>query len=222
MIKKLFYWALDYAYVLHWQLRSLFSRTSPNQFRQPGGESIILIPGVYESWRFMQPIARVLFEHGYDVHTLDGLGYNRSSIEDMASVVDTYIHSEHLSRVTIVAHSKGGLIGKLALSTTDTIQGLVTINTPFSGSKYAYILPFKQLRVFIPNSRILTMLAVLTHLNKKVSSIYGIFDPHIPGGSVLDGAHNIQITSARGHFRILNNPDVHAAVLTELESLARC
>lgn len=216
LLKNNYYWFLDYFYVAYRQLISIVSRRGAASYRNPNGTPVIIIPGIYENWRFMQPLARVLFNSGYDVHTLQGLGFNRGSIEEMASVVSLYVTQNQLSDVLIVAHSKGGLIGKYALSQANTIKGLVTINTPFSGSKYAYVLPFRQLRMFIPNSKILTQLAGFTGINSKISSIYGMFDPHIPGGSELHGAHNIQIRSAYGHFRILSNRDVQVAVLNEL------
>lgn len=217
-----YYWFLDYVYVTKEQIASIFSRSSPDKYRTSGGSPVLLIPGVYENWRFMHSIALLLFNHGYDVHILDGLGYNRGSVEDMSTIVTSYIREHALSNVVLVTHSKGGLIGKLVLSTMAEkgfVKGLVAINAPFSGSKYAYVLPLRSLRIFIPNSKILVSLAQDTLINKFIVSIYGKFDPHIPNGSKLDGAKNIQLDTY-GHFRVLNDPYVCKAVLESIRTFS--
>ena len=221
IMRNLLYWFLDYVYVAKQLLRSVLIPRNPFSYRMPGSKPLILLPGVYENWRFMQPMARYLFQQGYDVHVIDTLGYNVHSIEDTARLVVNYIETNDLSNVSIIAHSKGGLVGKFVMSLVpvpETVNGLIAINTPFAGSKYASFLPSKSLRMFIPNSRILLQLAKLIVPNKRIVSIYGMFDPHIPEGSSLDGARNIQIPSSYGHFRPLKNP----AVLREvLESIKR-
>jgi len=221
LLKNLFFWGLDYWYVFKEQIASILSRAKPSAYRNNDGQPIILIPGIYENWRFMRPVARLLFLNGYDVHIIEGLGFNRGTIEAMAKHVETYIAAQHLTGVTIVAHSKGGLIGKYLLSAMTApriLRGLVTLNTPFSGSKYAYFLPFKSLRIFIPSSPALAGLAKDTLVNTRIVSLYGIFDPHIPGGSLLDGAKNVQLP-VYGHFRIMNNVMVHDAILESIDTL---
>ena len=47
--------------------------------------------------------------------------------------------------------------------------------------------------------------------NTRIVSIFGIFDPHIPGGSSLAGAHNIVLETG-GHFRILGDRNTIAIV----------
>ena len=218
---NLFYWFLDYIYVAKVEVTSLFNRGNPEQYRNTGGRTVILLPGVYENWRFMKPVATRLHMDGYDVHVVDGLGYNLGSVEDMGDVVNEYILKNNLRRVVLVSHSKGGLIGKYTLSTfpkKNTISGLVALNSPFSGSRYAYLLPIKSLRIFIPNSPILTTLSNNQLVNERIVSIYGKYDPHIPGGSNLKGATNVQLNTY-GHFRIIKEKSVHQAILSAIDSL---
>jgi len=220
LIKNLFFWGLDYWYVFKEQIASVLSRSKPSMYRNKNGQPVILIPGIYENWRFMRPVARLLYLNGYDVHIIEDLGFNRGTIEEMATYVETYIAAQHLTGVTLVAHSKGGLIGKYVLSTITTLhvlRGLITLNTPFSGSKYARFLPLKSLRIFIPSSPALLGLAKDTLVNSRIVSLYGIFDPHIPGGSLVDGAKNIQLP-VYGHFRIMNSVVVHDAILENIDS----
>lgn len=210
-------WVRDYAYALRWQIAALVSRPDPHSYRQhdPDKLVVVLLPGIYETWAFMRPVADVLREHDYDVRAVVDMGYNGGSIEDMANLVDGYIRREGIGRCVLVAHSKGGLIGKLLLArhnAAGVIQGLVALNTPFEGSPLARLLPLPALRVFLPHSPELAELTASRHVDQDIVSIYGRFDPHIPGGSYLEGAHNVQL-GTRGHFLPLGDARVHEAVL---------
>lgn len=216
-------WVRDYAYALRRQASGGIRRPKPRRYRlsTPERPAIILLPGIYETWAFMLPVADVLRAVGYDVHAVLDLGRNGGTIEEMAELVDAYIRRERISHCLLVAHSKGGLIGKLLLSRHNKagfIRGLVAINTPFAGSPLARLLPLPALRVFHPRSPELAELAATREVDQQIVSIYGRFDPHIPGGSHLDGAQNIQLET-RGHFRPLADVRVHEAVLEGIRHL---
>ncbi len=218
-------WARDYAYALRWQAAGLLRRPDPLGYRRgaPDRPAVVLIPGIYESWTFLLPVAELLRGHGYGVHVVEDLKYNTGTIEEMARLVDRHIRDEGIERCVLVAHSKGGLIGKRLLShhnDATAIQGLVAINTPFTGSKLAYLLPLPAIRVFLPHSPELTELTSSRHVDQHIVSIYGRFDPHIPGGSRLEGARNVQLET-RGHFLPLSDPRVHEAVVDGVRTLSR-
>jgi len=218
MISKLFYWYLDYFYVFYWQVLNLFVLKKANQaitISDSKKPTIVIIPGVYEKWFFMKPLVDYLKQNEYTVYFVDTLGYNRDAIPEAAARVKELIESNDLKNVIIVAHSKGGLIGKYfltALNSDDRVRRLVTINTPFAGSIYASFFFNKSVRDFSPNSWIIKSLQQHKDINNKIVSIYGIFDPHIPGGSHIDGAKNIQVPVI-GHFRLLSDKLVQQAVL---------
>jgi len=223
-IRNGFYWALDYAYVLRVQAAALVHPNPPASYVQGrhGLPPLVIIPGVYESWYLMKPLLDFLVAAGYPLHIVSGLGYNRGSVEEMAAIVADYIKQHTLTDCIIIAHSKGGLIGKYLLarnSENGSIRGLVAVNTPFSGSLYAYLVPLPSIRIFTPHSKILTSLNANLLVNNKVASIYGRFDPHIPYGSHLDGARNIQL-STYGHFRIMAEKRIHQAVLEEIKKFS--
>ena len=222
---KLGAWGCDYVYALRWQVVGALGRHDPDAYRQPGAgrPAVVLLPGIYESWTFLLPVADLLRDHGYDVHPVVDLGHNSGTIADMAHLVDRYIRAEGITSCVLVAHSKGGLIGKHLLARhneTGTIQGLVGVNTPFAGSALARLLPLPSLRLFLPHSSELGVLNSSSHVNKDIVSIFSRFDPHIPGGSFLEGAHNRQLQT-RGHFRPLSDPGVHAAILEGIRTLTR-
>lgn len=223
-IRNGFYWALDYLYVLRVQAGALVHSTPPASYLQGQHNlpPLVIVPGIYESWYLMKPLLNFLAAAGYPIHIVSGLGYNRGSVEEMAAIVADYIKQHNLSGYIIIAHSKGGLIGKYLLARNNengSLRGLVAVNTPFSGSLYAYLVPLPSIRIFTPHSKTLTNLNANLLVNKQVASIYGRFDPHIPHGSHLDGARNVQLPTY-GHFRIMADNRVHQAVLEEIKNFS--
>ena len=197
MRQRLWGWLLDYCYVLYWMVRGFVSRSSPDQFLHPESgprTPILLIPGVYENWRFMQPIAAHLYRAGHPVHVLDKLGYNTGAIPAMAVIVGEYLDSLDLRDVVLIAHSKGGLIAKQVLGSPETahrVRHVIAINTPYSGSKYANLFLLPSVRMFSPKGVVIRQLALNLAINRQISSLYSVFDPHIPETSRLEGAENI-------------------------------
>ena len=217
--------ARDYAYALRLMEAGRASASSAAALRHPRDRkpSIVLIPGVHEGWTFLRPIADFLHTNGYDVHAVETLGHNTGSIHEMAARVDAYVSAQGIDRCVLVAHSKGGLVGKHLLANHDPATpflGLVAVHTPFNGSSLARLLPLPTLRMFRPHSPELARLAAATHLNHLIVSIFGSYDPHIPAGSRLEGARNVQLET-RGHFLPLGDPLVHAAILDAIESFTR-
>ena len=212
-----FYWMLDYLYVILWQIVGWIRPADPGEYRMMQARHstpIILLPGIYETWQFLVPIADMLQKEGYDVHVLPELGRSNATIEAMSVAVEEYVNKHGLQQCVIVAHSKGGLVGKYLLlqEKENRFKGLIALNTPFSGSRYAYLSPFRSLRIFLPTSPILKLLSEDLGVNKRILSIYGLFDPHIPGGSYLEGARNIRLET-RGHFRTVKDARVHKAII---------
>lgn len=214
-------WILDYAYVGFWQVHGFLLRTDPVRYRTPAADApagkapILLLPGIYETWQFMRPIARHLHRAGHPVHVVQTLGYNRGTVKDMAHLAAAHLQEHDLTDVVIVAHSKGGLIGKFLLTMAGAaprVSRLVAVNTPFSGSIYAAFFLMPSIRAFSPYDRTLQMLRANRALNARITSIYGRFDPHIPGGSFVEGARNVQLETM-GHFR----PIADSRVLEEID-----
>jgi triacylglycerol lipase len=115
----------------------------------------------------------------------------------------------------LVAHSKGGLIGKYLMADLDPhrrVESMVAVATPFGGSRYAPDLVLKGLRAFSPRDATTVLMAKNVEVNTRITSIYATFDPHIPEGSELPEARNIEVPTG-GHFRILAEPAVIDHVL---------
>ncbi|MFF3066093.1 esterase/lipase family protein [Oerskovia sp. NPDC057915] len=204
----------DYACVLRWQATGFMARVEPEDLRRPDrpvGPPVVLVPGVYESWHFLLPLATLLRDHGVAVHVLPELRDNRRPVADGAVLLARYLREQDLRDVVVVAHSKGGLIGKLAMvreSPGGRIASMIAINTPFAGSAYARWFVQPSIRAFVPSDATIVALSAERAVNERITSVHSRWDPHIPAGSFLDGAHDV-VLETPGHFRPLADPRLH-------------
>lgn len=208
------WWIADYAYAAYWQLRAAVARRDAASFTTGAEAPIVIVPGVYETWRFMQPLITALHDRGHPVYVLDSLRHNRRPVVESAQLMTDFLDARQLHDVLIVAHSKGGLAGKMAMSGPAgfRVRAMVAVATPFGGSRYARMLPVRSLRAFSPTDPSIVQLAHQLDVNDRIVSIYADFDPHIPEGSELNGAmKNVRLDTG-GHFRVLADPRVLAEV----------
>lgn len=202
------WWVRDYGYALYWQARGLLGPAGSDDFRSGRGRAVVVIPGIWESWSFLRPVIDALHAAGHPVHVVTALRRNGRPVVQSAGAVADYLLEHDLHDVVLVAHSKGGLIGKYLMAELDSghrVDGMVAIAAPFAGSRYAPYLLLASLRAFSPKDPTTVRMAKNLAVNSRITSIYGIFDPHIPGGSALPGARNIELDTG-GHFRVLSDP----------------
>ncbi|MEU1973014.1 alpha/beta fold hydrolase [Microbacterium sp. NPDC019599] len=209
------WWGNDYVYAARWQLRGTLRPGRREDFASGEDRPIVIIPGVWEPWGFMRPVIDALKDAGHPVHVVPALGRNSRPVADAARVVAGFVADNDLTDVVLVAHSKGGLVGKYLMSELDDehrITGMVAICTPFAGSDYARFMTSRTLRAFSPNDPTTLMLQKNLEVNARITTIAGIFDPHIPRIVELEGAANVRVEDG-GHFRLLAHPDVLRAVV---------
>lgn len=232
--KHAWWWLLDYLHAGWIQTCSVFRRRPPKDYA--AGDltrpAIVLLPGVYETWLFLEPAAGRLNKAGHRIFTVPELGFNQLSVPDSAARVQRRLaelrQTHGVEQCVLLAHSKGGLIGKYTMleallpvepsAAEPEILGMVTLNTPFAGSVYAKYLFPRALRQFSPADAVLLSLQAQEEANERIISIFPDFDPHIPGGSALAGATNIRLEAA-GHFRILADPLVLGVIEDAVGSL---
>ena len=191
-----------------------FTARVPASYAAGSGRPVVLLPGVYERWQFLRPIADALVAAGHPVHVVRELGLNDRAIPGSAARVLRFLDAAELRRVALVAHSKGGLIGKAAMldDAAQRIDRLVAVATPFSGSRMADLMVVPALRAFRPSHPVIRRLVAECDVNARITSIFPAFDPHIPEGSQVPGGTNVQLDVV-GHFRVLADPAAIAAVV---------
>lgn len=213
------WWIADYIYAAYWQLRAAVDRVDETSFRSGDRAPVVIIPGVYENWRFLQPLITLIHAQGHPVHVVDALAHNRIPVPEAARTVEEALVSEDLTDALIVAHSKGGLAGKVVMTGPEStrVRAMLAVATPFGGSRYARLIPVRTLRAFSPLDPSIVELARHLDVNARIVSVYARFDPHIPEGSELPGARKNVRLDTGGHFRVLAHPRVMAemALLAE-------
>lgn len=213
-------WAADYAWATDRQLRHLLRRPRlpvapdlPGAGRAP----VVLLPGIYETWEFLGPVAEALARAGHPVHAVPGLRHNARPVPEAADVVAEHLRRTGLTGSVLVAHSKGGLIGKHVMLSPecDRVLGMVAVATPFTGSRWARYMLSRALRSFDPRDPVLLALAGELLVNERITAVYPTFDPHIPETGHLAGARNIELPLS-GHFRPLGHPLLVRTVVREV------
>ena len=175
---------------------------------------VVLIPGIYEPAGFMDPLRKRLQSRGYRVIVLPELGYNRRTIPECAKLSAARLRELGVHDAVVVAHSKGGLIGKLLMTAPDTeglVERMLAVGTPFEGTRYSRYAPTRPLRSFHPGHPVMGLLAKNLEVNSRIVSVGAAVDPLVGRTTRLDGARNI-ILPVTGHFRILEDPGLLAAV----------
>ncbi|MFC4224211.1 alpha/beta hydrolase [Lysinibacter cavernae] len=213
----------DFGYATLRQLATFLLPKNPNSYRS-GDQSkplIVLVPGVYETWRMMQPIAKDLHAAGYRISTVTGLGINRRPIAAGADLLAAHLDAVGGTPIILVAHSKGGLMSKrvLAAGSHPNVLGAICVATPFAGSEYARFVRTPAVREFLPDNPTLLDLTKEVTANTKITSIVPSLDPNIPSTAALDGAKNI-VVPARGHFLVLRHGATLIAVRSAVDALA--
>lgn len=214
--------AADYGYVAARQVAGVVRPRRPVP-RGPGGrDPVVLLPGVYETWQLLAPVATALARAGHPVHAVPGLGYNRRPFAEAADRTAAFLVETDLHDVVLVAHSKGGLVGKrVMLSPAGTrVAGMVAVATPFNGSSYARYLLGRTLRAFSPRDAALLALAAERDVDARITAVYPRFDPHIPETGRLEGGRNVELPLA-GHFLPLGDPSLVEVVAREVDRFAR-
>ena len=190
-------------------------RQSNEDYRRPGGRPALGIPGIWETWRMIEPWGKALHDAGYDVHLLPQLDAMSAPIDELAHTVSTYVGALGLQDVVLFGHSKGGLVSKAVMGGPEgwRIAGLLAFATPWDGAPIAGLVPADSTRELLPDSPTIARLAADTATNARIVQIEATWDQNVPH-VVLEGAQHMTLPLL-GHSTMLDSEDV-AQLLVEL------
>lgn len=249
---KLKHWLIDYVHLLRGGVAMYIHRNPPPNYidSELSKTPIILVPGFLEKWGFLKPLGDFLASNGHPIFVIPRLGHNIADIPSASSTLRQvvvqalpnlghhiqdvrieakklrqYIDQQNLSQVVIVAHSKGGLIGKYYLvhqNQDQRVVGMVAVATPFKGSALAKLIPHPSVQELTARHQIIQALETHKAVNHQIISIYPTFDNHIwtENGSFLEGAENIQV-KLNGHHRVLFDRGVQNLILKSVDKLTK-
>jgi pimeloyl-ACP methyl ester carboxylesterase len=197
---------------------------------RPASAPVLLLHGVLCNagvWRGLLPRLAAATEG--PVYTFS-YGPPQASIESFVLQLDAKISAIRAAtgaeKVTLVAHSMGGLVARAYLRRYGKAQVrcLVAIGTPHHGSVHAWLAPGMCLAQIRPGS------AWLTELNRnevagppvRTVSIWSRHDSMVaPQASAqLEGADNVGLTGI-GHNALVEHPAVFARIVDELRRAER-
>lgn len=250
--KKIGAWLVDYGYMVRGAFNTVIYREPPKHYLGhvvQGKVPVILVPGILGTWSFMKALGDKISLEGHPVYIVPDLGINIYNIPTSAKTlraiivhaipksghivpkvsrgaeaVRKVIEKNNLQGAVLVAHSKGGLIGKYLLAHNNTdnrVLGMVSIATPYSGSAMAKLIPHDSFRELNIDSKIIKDLEQHHAVNSKIISIIPEYDNHVwaAKGSFLDGAENIEV-AVSGHHKVIFSKEVLRIVLKSIEKIS--
>lgn len=196
--------------------RALHAGGGPTALRREGAPTAIILPGWLREWETVEPWGRALHAVGWDVRFVPELDRQPGSLQDLAETLLNFLVEEQLDQVVVVAHSKGGLVTKWAMTMAggDRISLLIAVGTPFEGAPLAQVLPSEaggdSLR---PDNTELSLLEKRTDVNNRIFALEAKRDQNVPSLENLPGARIIR-TEVEGHTALLDAPEVLAWIVT--------
>jgi len=201
---------------------------------------VLLLHGFFTSRRTFDVLERRLRRDGYGVFTLDlgGLGrtLNTRGIDDLADLVRAkieriYARNPGLGPLTIVGHSKGGLIAAYyvkKLGGWRRTRAVVTLGTPHHGTPLAYLgIPVgffaRSLWQLFPGSPFLSRLADGPWPGQvRLASIWSKRDQAAPYPSAVIETHglphlmNVEVDAT--HRSFLSSKRTYGVILREVRA----
>ncbi len=215
--QQAWWWVQDYAWAAAAAAATLAAPASPEGYARGTGRPVLVLPGLFENWRFVRPLISHLHRSGHPVHVVEELGANRLPISAAAALVLDTVRRRGLSQVTLVAHSKSGLTGKLAMlrDHEHRITDMIALCTPFAGSSLASLLTIGGAAELVVDAELIRSLAEQHQVDHRITAMSVRFDEHVPEGTRLPGARNVTLPFT-GHFRATAHPAALDAITAAL------
>jgi len=207
--------AARHLWLSRWRTRG----RTPADFRtvaQAGAVAPVVIglPGIHEEWRALAVWARALKAQGWDVRLPTDLGRMTAPVSDLSARVEALLEREDLHDVVLVAHSKGGLVGRAVMCGPQAgrVRGMVAVATPFHGSPAARLVPVVPgFRELAPGSPTLRRLARDTSADARIIQVEAAWDQSVPA-EPLPGARRYAVLPVVGHESMMTHPRAARAI----------
>jgi esterase/lipase len=198
----------EYLLIIKLNIKGFLKRSLPKNWSQGDKQDVILIHGFRENWIFLEKIGNFLSNKGYKVHVSKRLKINTASIVTNADILEEFISENNLKNITLISHSKGGLIAKYFLDHSKyskKVDKAISIATPYGGTYFSFLIGNIELS---PISKTIKNINKNRSSCKKIVNIYPSFDNHvIPNRNlILEDAKNIKVDVV-GHTKILTHED---------------
>lgn len=240
MLRRLRAGAQDF--ISHFDLKAIGNDVEKHTDFENCARPVLLIPGFMATRRGLAILERRLRRKGYGVFSLKLGGlldtFNTRTIEESGFLVhekieELYRRHPKLGPLTIIGHSKGGLIGRYyvkRLGGRERVRALITLGTPHHGTPSAW-LGVVTMGVFARSVLQFTpMSAFIRRLKQgpfphfiRFTSIYSRDDNLVPFpmGLIEDqGRPNLRNIEVKGisHHEFLVKKSVFDVVLGEIEA----
>jgi triacylglycerol lipase len=219
-------WFLDTIFAICGFIQMYLYRNPPEKYLQHDEDKsipILIIQGYMDRWGFIKSLADKISDCGFQVYVLPELKNNLDDIASSANYVNKYILDKKLKNVIIVGHSKGGLIGKYLIvneKDRNKIIGLISISTPFLGSRMANLFRFLKSNQFEPDNKLIKELWSHHEVNKRIIAIFPKVDNVVwTKKSYLEGAKENIYLNTYGHHRILFDKKAQNKIIESINSL---
>ena len=149
----------DYPNALRFRAHAVRYRAVPAAFAEGRLRPVVILPGIYESWHYLRPIAERLNEGGHPVHVIPTLGLNRAPIPRTAAGRPRSTGRARSDR----RRDRGAQQGRHRRQARDgarrsrsgRVDRLVAIASPFNGSAMARLAPNPALRAFLADDPVI-------------------------------------------------------------------
>lgn len=216
-------WAADVRTLLThpFGLRRLPVRHTPPEWPAEPRPPVVLVPGFALNRSSMWSVARHLRRCGWDwVHIINNEP-REATVEqyarELANEVEALRAAAGVDRVDLVCHSMGGVVAGTYINQMrghDAVRRLVTLGTPWHGTRVAYFGLRRQTRDLWPDS---PTLPLARPPRAPLTSIWSTHDQIVwpARSSEVEGATNVALTHM-GHLDLLRNPRALRAVAEAL------
>lgn len=201
---------------------------------------VLLIYGFGATRRTFSILEKRLFNDGYMVFSIRLGGildtFNTDPIETLAAIIDQKIESLYAKfqikeRMSIISHSKGGLIGHYyikRLGGDKRVKLLITLGTPHNGSTWALLFAFTPVALLLKSVRQMAPMSNFIRRLKqgefpKMTKMYSIYSKDdkvcVYPGAVIEEASNVKNLEVAGisHSEFLIKKSVYELMKLALE-----